>query len=289
MLSLTTEQLFKKILPTIERYVGYALRIQKGIHSQDKGDSTDNEAIRAFTDADVIVQEGIARDLKKILDEGYSFRFVPEEESPYNHLFPKESPITVTLDPIDGTLLFKRGYPGFCTILAKYVNGYLDGVLVHNATNGATYCATQDEEQSWIWRPTRERGKYTKTQWQVLPGNNKIISMNVPEEQAEALRERGIELLQFGTPEIPPDLEMNAMCHGKIGGYFKLQASAFDWGPFSLIVKNGGGFVSDFQGNEHSIQRYWGRNDGTKEGNTPSIIAVADKRLHETLVDVLSR
>ncbi|MBS3116533.1 hypothetical protein J4421_02955 [Candidatus Woesearchaeota archaeon] len=266
MLSLTTEQLFKKILPTIERYVGYALRIQKGIHSQDKGDSTDNEAIRAFTDADVIVQEGIARDLKKILDEGYSFRFVPEEESPYNHLFPKESPITVTLDPIDGTLLFKRGYPGFCTILAKYVNGYLDGVLVHNATNGATYCATQDEE-----------------------GNNKIISMNVPEEQAEALRERGIELLQFGTPEIPPDLEMNAMCHGKIGGYFKLQASAFDWGPFSLIVKNGGGFVSDFQGNEHSIQRYWGRNDGTKEGNTPSIIAVADKRLHETLVDVLSR
>ncbi len=291
MQSLTTEQLFKEINPIIDRFLGYAKLLQQGIHSEDKGKATDNPAVRAFTDADIIVQEGVARHLKKMVDQGHSLRFVPEEASPYNALFPENASRIVTFDPIDGTLVYKNSFPGFCAVFADYEKNNLKGALVHTPIDGKTYCAAQDEEQSWTWTPD-ESGNYIKNPWQVTPGNNnRIISMNVPEEITTRLREKGIELLQFGTPEMPPDLEVNAIYRGQIGGYFKQKASAFDWGPCSLIVEKGGGFVSDFQGNTQDIHHYtWQRAaNGMEEGYTHSIIAVADKRMQETLVEVLSQ
>ena len=170
---MTIEHFFEEILPAVERYGKYALLIQKVACLGYKGDS-DNEAERAFTEADLIVQEGISRALKKLSNKGYNFRLLAEEDSPYNHEFSKKSNTLVALDPIDGTLLYTRGHPWFSIIVSIFQDKCIQGALVHTPADGRTYCASHDIEESWVWlggkkEPWKEnRLERVLFQWELL-------------------------------------------------------------------------------------------------------------------------
>ena len=298
MKTFTAQELFRRILPVVTRYGRYALQIQRGVHAEDKGSADENPVVRAFTDADQILQEGISKELLQLQKEGFNFSLLAEEDSPYNQLFPPDQSVLVTVDPIDGTILYKQGLSGWSTIINVFKDGRLEGFSLHTPQDGLTYVATQDLPQSQIWTP---QGGVRS--WEIRPiGKQMVASMNVPAKTREALRQRGVQVYELGSTEIQPPIEVNSMFRGEIlDGYFlgrdyltwtKMDKTdkgvpAIDWGPTSLFVEKGGGYVSDFEGKKDDIHQYWGRKDGL-QGRISSIIAVSSESLHKTLVEVLS-
>src|SRR3989344_1143960 len=109
-----TEKFFRKIAPRLEDFGRYALAIQKEVYSCDKKIS-DNEDTNALTDADLMIQDGLAR---VFLEQGYEFVLDGEEESPYLSCFPNTGNTRVVLDSINGTARYKAGSPVFSDIVS---------------------------------------------------------------------------------------------------------------------------------------------------------------------------
>src|SRR3989344_1752572 len=135
----STEQFFEEIIPRLKDFGRYAHLLQKDIHSFEKIDSVVDPAVAAVTDADHIVQEGLLRvifyelgyrNIQVGVEEGFVSKNLVrlegiEETSPYSILFDKNSQIRLEIDPIDGTLSYKKGIDKWCIVLSTYKRGLL--------------------------------------------------------------------------------------------------------------------------------------------------------------------
>ena len=137
-----TELFFREIMPRMEDYGRYALAMQKGVFSKDK-ELSESDAENALTDADFMVEEGL---LRFFLEKKYNFRILAEEDSPYVDKFSKEGDMLVVMDPIDGTLRYKKGFENFGMIISVFKKGILDGTLLHTPYDEKFYWATQENE-----------------------------------------------------------------------------------------------------------------------------------------------
>jgi len=290
---MNTEQFFRDILPKLQETGKYALSIQEGIRSLSKGIDPENQAASALTEADIIVQEEL---LKYFLDKSYGFRIFAEEDTRYVDQFPSEGDTIVSLDPVDGTLAYKTNLPNFCTVLAVYEKGFLDGVLVHTPAFGKFYAATQNRERSWIWTP-EEPGDFVMEDFVYVPKSRNVVLTYNPKKidpngkqakKLDKLRELGIVVHEIDKKDkLDPAIGINSILRGEISAYFRTDVPCLDWGPISLIMGKAGGIVTDYNGQNPDLHRYWGRTDGTKESRLPSIVVSGDVTLHSTLVDVL--
>ncbi len=277
--------LLEAIFPTMLRYSSYVQAMQAQTEIAFKGEETENLALRVFTDADLIFQEGIARELLKIEKEkGWRVVFLPEEESPYNALFPTEGRTKFGLDPIDGSLVYARGHKTYCHIASIFQDERLEGVLTHTPINGKTYCATRKEAEIWH----QKKRRIEKSIYQIPEGNDIVISLDAPEEIAAELRRKGMRVMLFGTDSMDERIEINSILRGEIGGFFKQHAAYVDWGPLGFIAERAGANVTDFKG-EKVDHKYWKRNDGTPEGTIPGIIATTNPRIHEKIQNAVAR
>lgn len=277
--------LLEAIFPAMLRYSAYVQALEAETQVLLKGDETENLAVRVFTDADLIFQEGIARELLKIEKEkGWRVLFLPEEESPYNAQFQGEGRTKFGLDPIDGSLVYARGHKTYCHIASIFQDETLEGVLTHTPVDGKTYCATGGGAEIW----THKRGKIEKKEYKIPQGNDIVISLDAPEAVARELRAQGVQVMLFGTDSMDERLEINSILRGEIGGFFKHHAAYVDWGPLGFIAERAGATVTNFKG-EKVDHKYWKRNDGTPEGTIPGIIATTNPRIHEKIVNVVER
>lgn len=277
--------LLEAIFPAILRYSVYVQALQAQTQIQLKGDKTENLALRVFTDADLIFQEGIARELLNVEKEkGWRVVFLPEEESPYNAQFPTKGRTKFGLDPIDGSLVYARGHKTYCHIASVFQDEKLEGVLTHTPIDGRTYCATRKGAELW----TPKEGKIQKREYKIPLGNDIVISLDAPEAVERELRAEGVQVMLFGTNSMDERLEINSIFRGETGGFFKHHAAYVDWGPLGFIAERAGATVTDFKG-EKVDHKYWKRNDGTPEGAIPGIIATTDQRLHEKILNAVAR
>ncbi len=272
MTAFNVEEFFDAILPTVQLFGDIAYVRQFAVEPLYKGKACDNEALRVYTEEDLIVQNGIARDLELLLDR-FTFSFLPEEDSPINDRFPKNERVLVVLDPIDGTLAYINQKDVFCQVLSVYVDYRLEGTMVYTPVFKKTYCATQ--EKAW---------NEDKKELIIPEGNNKVLTIDLPEEICAALERRGLQILEFGTPKMDKNLEINSIYRGDIGGYFKKDAPCFDWWPIALPVEKAGHAVTDFQGRPLS-HRY----KCDQIPHIPSVIAATNPVVHKILVEILSQ
>ena len=284
MREINAEELLEAVLPTILLYSEYVQAMQPVARVALKGDESENLALRVLTDADLIFQEGIARELLKIQKEkGLGIVFLPEEESPYNNHFPKEGRIKFGLDPIDGTLVYANGHKTFCHVASVFQDDRLEGALVHTPIDRRIYCRTKNETKLLKYK----NGMIKRQRFCISEGNNIALSLDVPEDVEKELRDHGINVMLFGTERIGEEIEINSIFRGEIGAFFKHHAAYVDWGPLGFIAEGSSAKVTDFQGNkiEH---KYW-RRSNIPEGTIPSIIVTTNPWMHEKLVETLGR
>ena len=274
---MNTEPFFSELVQRVRDYGRYALAIQNKVVSYDKGREGESPSVRALTDADFMVQEGL---LRFFIERNAEFSVFAEEKSPYLEKFQKDSEFRIGLDPIDGTLTYRLGLPGFCIVVGVHRGSFLEGAMVHTPFDGKVYCATQANPKSWIWEGD------SRTDYDCSNNDSRLVlaSSKTPADIKASMEREGFILTN---PDSNPGLGLNSLLRGEIGGFFRTHASGLDWGPIAFIVDKGGGLVSDYEGKRRGVYQFWNRPDGEKEGHTPYLVAGGNPNIHSRLVNIL--
>ncbi|MBS3081171.1 hypothetical protein J4221_06885 [Candidatus Pacearchaeota archaeon] len=277
-------QFFCDIFPRINDFGKYALAIQNGVHIMQK-DYIDKLIVNtALTDADFIVQEGL---LRTFLVNGYDFRTLTEENSPYNEKFSLENDILVSLDPIDETLAYMNNLPNFCIILGVFRKGKLEGSLIHTPAYEKCYCASVEEENAWIWEKDIDNRFKRNSFSYSLNDENIVFTYKAPDDLVRKLERSGLKVYSGEKNASLEGITAHSILRGKISAFFRTNAPAIDWGPISLIMEKGGGFVTDYEGKREGIYQYWNRKDKWRDSRIPSLVVSGNEEIHNKILNLI--
>lgn len=219
------------------------------------------------TDADLASEKEIINTIKEIFPED---EFLAEESSTKTEL---PNGRVWIIDPIDGTTNFAHGFPVYCISIALWVDGIPKVGLVREVANGEVFWAVESE------------GAYL--------GEDRISISNIEEPQ-KALIGTGFPYTEFehvdkylallkslmqNTHGIrrPGAASYDLCCTacGRFDGFFEYGLSPWDVAAGSLIIKEAGGLVTD-----------WNNEDDWLFGK--SIIA-GNESIHSFLLDEIKK
>jgi myo-inositol-1(or 4)-monophosphatase len=159
-----------------------------------------------------------------------------------------ESEYTWIIDPLDGTTNFIHGFPQYAVSIALRHKGTL--------TQGVIFDPTKNE----LFTATRGRGAYL---------NERRIRVSKRAQLADALVGTGFPFRDFdGLDEYlsmfraltartaglrragAAALDIAYVAAGRLDGFWEMGLSAWDMAAGALMVKEAGGLVGDFAGNE---------------------------------------
>ncbi|MCI0491043.1 MAG: inositol monophosphatase [Blastocatellia bacterium] len=222
-------------------------------------------AINLVTDVD-LASERLIRDL---IADHYPRHEVLAEEGGLGEM---RSEYRWIIDPLDGTTNYAHGYPVFCVSIALEYRG--------ETLLGVVYDPCRDELF------TAERGAGAAL-------NHKPIRVSETSDLMQSLLSTGfpydIKTARLTNLDHWSNFAMNAqalrrdgaaaldMCYvacGRFDGFWELNLSAWDMAAGALIVREAGGRVSDFSGNEFSHYK-------------PEVIA-SNGLIHAPMIEVLA-
>ena len=213
------------------------------------------------TDFDLRSEELIYRHLSRAVGIG----FIGEERRHDGHA----SGLTWVVDPLDGTANFLRGYPSFAVSIALVEDGEPAIGVVHAPLLRSTYVAVR-EGGAWLGT---ERLRVAARRPSAA-----VCAIGIPRSMEE--RARFGEALARLLPEIddirrvsPISLELAYVASGVLDGCFERELGPWDIAAGALLVREGGGIVSDWRGHP---QGWW---------SSGTVLAAATAELHRTLVD----
>jgi myo-inositol-1(or 4)-monophosphatase len=156
------------------------------------------------------------------------------------------------VDPLDGTTNYAHGFPVFCTSIALEKDGEVILGVVHDPMTNETY--------------TAERASGATL-------NGEPIAVSETDEPIRALLATGFP---YDRDDMPAALDLFGrfamltqsmrrlgsaaldLCYvatGRLDGYYERGIKAWDIAAGTLILREAGGKVSDYRGNELSLER----------------------------------
>ncbi len=154
------------------------------------------------------------------------------------------------VDPLDGTTNYVYNYPLFCVSIAVEKGGTLEAGVVHIPFLEETFTAVRSRG-AWLNGDevsVSDRVDFSRSLLSTgfpydeskVPAAIKTFSRMVRE--ARGIRRDGAAAL---------DLSFTAM--GRFDGFWELGLSPWDVAAGTLIIREAGGVVTDFSGNEHDL------------------------------------
>lgn len=155
------------------------------------------------------------------------------------------------VDPLDGTTNYAHGYPFFCTSIAYEENGEL--------LLGAVYNPIFDE----LFYAKKNYGSYLNGERirvsRISDIRIALLSTGFPYDLAVSKRNNIDNFLKFifRAQAIRRDgsaaLNLSYVAAGRFDGFWELKLNPWDVAAGTLLVKEGGGMVTDFKGNPINI------------------------------------
>lgn len=157
------------------------------------------------------------------------------------------------VDPLDGTTNFLHGMPHFAISIAAEVNGEIVAGLVHQPLTGESYWA---EKGRGAWLSDRRLRVSARRELADC-----VLATGIP------FRGRGDALafsrqLSVIMPEVAgvrrfgaAALDLAWVAAGRFDGFWEAGLSEWDVAAGILLVKEAGGFVSDYRGGEAMVAR----------------------------------
>ena len=198
---------------------------------------------------DIVTQADV--EAEKLIIETIQTRF------PEDHFLAEETAGDQTLsdartwiiDPIDGTTNFAHGFPVFCVSIALYENRQPVSAIILEVSSGEEFTAEKDQ------------GAYLNgTRIHVSPDNNpasSLLSTGFPYKNMELLEDY-LKLFKALLQKVqgmrrPGSAAYDLCCvaSGRCEGFYEYGLSAWDVAAGALIVREAGGFVSDWHGGEN--------------------------------------
>jgi myo-inositol-1(or 4)-monophosphatase len=173
-------------------------------------------------------------------------------------------------DPLDGTTNFAHRFPVFCVSIGLQCEGRTVCGVVHNPMSGETFWA-EAGEGAWL------DGRAIRVSTIADLGRSLLATgfaydiresrANMAEHDRVLLRAQGVR--RCGSAA----LDLGYVACGRFDGFWELKLSPWDTAAGALIVVEGGGRVTDFEGRPADIYH-------------PEVVA-SNGRIHSLLLDVI--
>jgi len=163
----------------------------------------------------------------------------------------KESAFRWIIDPLDGTANFKAGIEYFCVPLALEQDGQVVFSVVYNPNNGDLYYAVKDQGAFL----NGERISVSQT----ASIEKFLVSYSTSNHKNEKAKEQGAAAFAAALNHCravrlqgSSILDLCLLAEGSFDGLLKVQASYWDVAAGALMVREAGGTVTDWLGNDYS-------------------------------------
>jgi myo-inositol-1(or 4)-monophosphatase len=159
-----------------------------------------------------------------------------------------ESDYLWIIDPLDGTSNYLHGIPHFAVSISQQFQGRTEHAVVYDPMRDEKFTATRgsgaymNSQRMRVSQKTELEGAILATAFPFRKREHMQVYMNIFTrlwEQAEDFRRAGTASL---------DLAWTAA--GRVDGFFEIGLKAWDVSAGSLLVREAGGVVNDFAGND---------------------------------------
>ncbi len=157
------------------------------------------------------------------------------------------------VDPLDGTTNFLHGMPHFCTSIAAEIDGEVVAGLIHQPLTGESFWA---EKGRGAWLSDRRLRVSARREL-----GDCVIATGIP-YRGHGSRAEFSSVLEAVMPEVAgvrrfgaAALDLAWVAAARFDGFWESHLSHWDVAAGILLVKEAGGFVSDFRGGDAMVAR----------------------------------
>lgn len=157
------------------------------------------------------------------------------------------------VDPLDGTTNFLHGIPHFAISIAAEVHGEIIAGLVYNPITDEAFWAEKGRG-AWLHsRRLRVSARRELTDCLIATGMPFHGHGNADQHRAimDTVLPETAGIRRFGSAA----LDLAWVAAGRYDGYWEADLHPWDWAAGILLVREAGGFVTDYRGGDRPIER----------------------------------
>ncbi|OFC70626.1 inositol-1-monophosphatase [Alteromonas confluentis] len=165
----------------------------------------------------------------------------------------KDSDFQWVIDPLDGTTNFVKGIPHFCVSIALLHKGRLDQAVVFDPIRSEIFTASRGQGaqlNGYRIRVTKPRDLTETVLATALPFKNKTQFGEYAMGLNKIFHECG-DIRRGGSAA----LDLAYVAAGRMDGYWERGIKAWDIAAGELLVRESGGLVTDFKGNNDPLYK----------------------------------
>lgn len=199
----------------------------------------------------------------KIISKAYPDHGIIGEETG-EHEGSNPNNVVWIIDPLDGTLNFIHGFPQFCVSIGVQIKGVLEHGVVYNPISNELFTATKGSGAQLDGR--RIRVSDCKSLSSALIGTGFLYKRTAESKDLCMARvsnvlEKSTDLRRAGSAA----LDLAFVAAGRLDGFYEVGLSSWDIAAGALLVREAGGFVGDFRGEDKFL------NSGQIVAATPKV------------------
>jgi myo-inositol-1(or 4)-monophosphatase len=198
------------------------------------------------------VDRACEAEIIKVIHKAYPDHGILGEETGFS-LGDNPNEIVWIIDPLDGTLNFIHGFPQFSVSIAIQVRGVVEHGLVYNPLSNELFTASRGRGAQLDGR--RIRVSDCKDLEHALLGTGfayKRSNESLDECMARLKRvlAASADLRRAGSAA----LDLAYVAAGRLDGFWEVGLAPWDVAAGALLVREAGGFIGDFSGNDQYIK-----------------------------------
>jgi len=152
------------------------------------------------------------------------------------------------IDPLDGTTNFLHGHPHFCVSLGVRKKGVMQHAIIFDPLRDELFTASRTRGAQLNSRRIRVSGKSAL--------NEALVGSGFPLTEIDRL-DGSLRILRAVLPKVSDvkisgsaALDLAYVACGRLDGYWQAGLKPWDIAAGSLLVREAGGLVADFDGNQ---------------------------------------
>jgi myo-inositol-1(or 4)-monophosphatase len=159
---------------------------------------------------------------------------------------------TWIVDPLDGTTNFLHGIPHFCISIALAREGTVVAGLIYNPANDEFFTAERGKGAFFNDRRIRVAARKRLSEAVVCCGLPHLGRGDLAlfRREFSVVQEKVAGLRRFGSAA----LDLAYIAAGRFDAYWERNLSPWDFAAGVVIVREAGGFVTDLDGNERTME-----------------------------------
>jgi myo-inositol-1(or 4)-monophosphatase len=233
--------------------------------SMDRIDRIEIESKKNANDLVTSIDKASEAEIIGIINKAYPDHGILGEESG-SQAGSNAQQVVWIIDPLDGTLNFVHGFPHFSISIAVQIRGVVEHGVVYNPVTNELFTATKGSGAQL--NEHRIRVSNCKEMGVALVGAGFAYkrtneSLDVSMQRVKDVMEVCGDMRRSGSAA----LDLAYVAAGRMDGFWEVGLAPWDVAAGALMVKEAGGYVSDFAGSDKFLD------SGTIVCGTPKVYA----------------